>query len=252
VLDNAELAEPGYRARYGIETREVPTYPSEPTDDLFVLEREELVVATSALPIEAWRDAYNFGYLLAALWNQRVLQTTLHVVQFAIGIEIATFVDALLGANTPRLAAIRDELKRYTAAILEARATTLVVEGWGPRRREPVDGVCARVLDDPAAFYAEAADVAAAIVGREHVALIRDAVAWDAVQIPAAESVVAEFAHDWIVYTAQMGERPRPVPRRTSVRWTSWPTLPDRGAQLNGFLGLGWAKQPRGNVARLP
>src|SRR5262249_54598380 len=60
VLDNAELAEPWYRARYGIETREVPTHPAEPADDPFVVEHEELVVATSALPVEEWRHAHAF------------------------------------------------------------------------------------------------------------------------------------------------------------------------------------------------
>jgi hypothetical protein len=81
--------------------------------------------------------------------------------------------------------------------------------------------------------------------------LIRDAVAWDALQIPAAEPVVAEFAHDWLVYTSQMGERSRPLPHRISVRSTSLPMPSDRGRQLDAFLGLGWARQPRGLFERM-
>jgi Radical SAM superfamily/B12 binding domain len=249
VLDNAELAEPGYRARHGIETRRVPTWPPDPGDDPFVVEDEELVVGTRTLPVAAWCDAHAFGYLLSALWNQRVLQTTLHVMQFVLGIGAAALVDALLAAPSPRLAAIRAELARFSAAIVEGRATTLAVDGWGSRRREPLDAACARVLDDPAGFYAETAEVAAALAGGD-AALVRDAVAWDALQLPASEggAATAEFAYDWLAYAAQMGSRPRPDPRRIAVRAVPWPLGAERATRLDAFLALGWAKQPRGQI----
>lgn len=252
ILDNAELAEPDYRARYGIETRVVPTWPADPGEDPFVLEHEELVVATAALPVDAWREAYAFGYLLSALWNQRLLQTTVHVARFALAITVPALVDALLAAPTPRLAAVRAALGRYTQAILEARATTLVVDGWGHRRREPTDAVCAAVLDDPAAFYAEVADVVGGLATeRDHAAILRDAVRWDALQIPAAEPVVVDLAHDWLAYTAHMGERPAPARRPITVRATSWPSSTERAGVLDAFLGLGWSKRPRGTVERI-
>jgi radical SAM superfamily enzyme YgiQ (UPF0313 family) len=250
VLDNAELAEPGYLARHGIATRLVPALPADPDADPFVVEHEQLVVATATMPNPAWRDAFAFGFLLAALWNQRILQTTLHVMQFTLAIPAATLVDALLAAATPRLSAIRTELARFGEAISEARATTLAVDGWGPRRREPVDAVCARVLDDPAAFCAEAADVAAAIAGDGCAALIRDAVAWDA--LPLADAGCAELAHDWFAYAATMGERVPPTPSPTRARWTAWPAPIERTGRLDVFLGLGWAKQPRGVLERVP
>ena len=253
VLDNAELAEPAYRARHGIETRRVPTLPPDPTDEPHVVEDEELVVATRTLPVTAWCDAHAFGYLLSALWNQRLLKTTLHVMQFVLGIGAASVVDALLAAPSPRLVAIRVELARFSAAIVDARATTLPVEGWGTRRREPLDAACARVLDDPAAFYAEAADIAAGLAG-EHAALVRDAVAWDALEMAALDggATTTELAHDWLAYAAQMGSRPRPDPRRIAVRAVPWPLPVDRGARLDAFLAMGWSKQPRGQIECLP
>jgi radical SAM superfamily enzyme YgiQ (UPF0313 family) len=257
VLDNAELAEPAYRARHGIETRRVPTWPPDPGDDPYVVEDEELVVATRTLPLAAWCDAHAFGYLLSALWNQRVLQTTLHVLQFVLGIGAAALVDALLAAPGPRLAAIRAELARFSAAVVDGRATTLPVDGWGPRRREPLDGACARILDDPAGFYAEAAEIAAALAG-DAAALVRDAVAWDAVALPStavdldAVPTTAEFVHDWPAYVAHMGSRPRPDPRRIAVRVIPWPLAVERAARLDAFLALGWAKQPRGQIEPLP
>jgi radical SAM superfamily enzyme YgiQ (UPF0313 family) len=335
VLDNAELAEPAYRARFGIETRLVPTYPPDPAEDPFVLEHEELVVATDALPVADWCDAHAFGFLLAALWNQRVLQTTLHVATFALGIPVPTLVDALLAAPSPRLTAIRAELARFSAAILEARATTLAIDGWGTRRREPIDGVCARILEDADAFYAEVAAVAAGLVVAntpvdaaasapvdaaasapvdaaasapvdaaasapvdaaasvpvdaaasapvdaaasvpvdaaasvpvdaaasapvdaaasapvDAAAILRDAARWDALQIPHDGARELDFSFDWLAYVAAMGACPMPVRAPIRVRSTTWPTAMIREGQLDGFLGLGWAKLPRGTIERV-
>jgi hypothetical protein len=131
-------------------------------------------------------------------------------------------------------------------------ATTLAVDGWGPRRREPLDAACARMLDDPAGFYAEAAEVAAGLAEGD-AALVRDAVAWDALQLPASEdgAAMAELAYDWLAYAAQMGSRPRPELRRVAVRAVPWPLGAERAARLDAFLALGWAKQPRGQIERV-
>lgn len=268
VLDNAELAEPAYRARFGIETRLVPTYPPDPADDPFVLEYEELVVATRALPLDEWCDAHAFGFLLAALWNQRLLQTTIHVATFAVGIPVPALIDALLAAPSPRLHAIRAELARYSAAIVEARASTLAIEGWGARRREPIDAVCARILDEPEAFYAEVATVVtllardhegppsiadelAATRAGERAAMLRDATRWDALQMPHDHLRDVSFAFDWLAYTHAMGSRPEPARVAIAVRVTSWPAPASREGKLDAFLGLGWAKLPRGTIERI-
>lgn len=248
VLENAELAEPAYRARHGIETRSVPWLPPDPTEPAHVVEHEEIIVATSALPIAAWRDAYAFGYLLSALWNQRVLQTTIHVLRFALGVEVATFVDALLAATGPRLAAVRAALDRLSAAILAGEASTLPVEGAGPRRREPTDAVCAEVLADAAGFYAEVADAAAIVAGAAHAALVRDAVAWDSLQVLPSDGSLQtiRFSHDWRDYADRMGARPQPVVRPNQVQARAWPPSPlDPAGRLDTFLSLGWSKQPR-------
>jgi hypothetical protein len=242
VLENAELAEPEYRARHGIETRVITQRPANPAEDGHVEEREEVVVATAALPLDAWRDAFAFGYLLSALWNQRLLQTTLHVLRFALGADLGRFVDALLASQRPSLAGVRAELGRFTDAIAAGEAATLAVAGCGPTRREPADAVCARVLDDPAAFYAAVAEEAAAQVGAEHVALVRDAIAWDALQVAPAR---AQLAYDWLAYAAAMGSCPRPAPRPIWVRARSVSTPADPAARLDVFLALGWSKQPR-------
>ena len=250
VLENAELAEPAYRARYGIETRDIPQRPASPAEEVHVEEREEVVVATAAMPIDAWRAAFAFGYMLSALWNQRFLQTTLHVLRFALRADVTELVDALLASERPRLRAVREELRRFTDAIAGGEGATLAIEGWGATRREPTDAVCARILDDPAGFYAEAADEAARVVGAEHASMIREAVAWDALQIPQPGGS-ARFDHDWLAYAAEMGACPRPAAHPIRVKVRGMPCPSDPASRLDLILALGWSKQPRAWTERV-
>jgi hypothetical protein len=240
LLDNAELAEPEYRARWGVETRDLPQLPVDPSETPWVGEREEIVVATAAMPLSAWRESYAFGYLLSALWNQRLLQTTLHVLGFALGADLVAYVEALLAAEGPGLRAVRDELARFSDAIAGGEAAARAIDGWGPRRREPTDAVCARVLEDAARFFAEVAEETARFAGAAHAELVRDAVAWDALHI-APPSEPRRFAHDWLAYERDMGACPRPTAQPIEVRARSLTGPPD----LDVFLTLGWSKQPR-------
>src|SRR5262249_46730392 len=185
--------------------------------------------------------------LLSALWNQRLLQTTLHLLAFALATDVAAYVDALLASARPRLSAIRDELSRFARAIVDGEGSTLPVAGWGDQRREPTDGVCARVFDDADGFYAEAADEAARLVGRAHAALVREAVAWDALRIPRLTGAArtARFEHAGRAYEARMGSSPQPaagpiVVRATPARFTS-----DAAAQA---VALEWLKGVRSSI----
>src|SRR5262249_22633040 len=56
--ETAEMPEPQYRIRHGIETRLLPQRPTDPTVRPHVDESEEVVVATAAMPQAAWREAF--------------------------------------------------------------------------------------------------------------------------------------------------------------------------------------------------
>lgn len=236
ILENAEMAEPAYRARYGLETRRVPSWPADPATEMHVHEREELVVATASLSIEAWSSAHAFGSLMSAAWNQRLLQTTLHVIAFALEGAPDRFIDALLEAHEP----VRRELARFTDAILAEEAALLPVAGWGEHRRDAVDAVCACVFADPDAFFARAADAAEAVAGP----IAREAVAWDALRL-ATRSYTAAFAHDWLAYEAQMATRGQPRAEPIVVSATPPPEVPP------GPYALDARKHARATVTRI-
>ena len=245
ILVNAPMAAPAYRARWGLVTRSVPSVSREPADEPFVIEREEVVVGSSTMSVDEWRSAFAAGFLLAALANQRLLPTTLRVIQFALGGDIMAWIDSLLAARTPRLRTIRAELLRYADAILEERGMALPVPEFGDVRREPVEAVVARVVEDVTAFAAEAAAVAARSFP-DHADLLRDAVAWDVFAIPERFSAPATrcFTWDWPASVAST-EPPITGPITVHRSPPGWVASPSAGEYLDTFLALGWAKAVR-------
>jgi hypothetical protein len=249
ILVNAPMAEPAYRDRWGLITRMVPSAPRQPEDEPYVIEREEVVVGSHTMSVAEWRSAFALGFFLSALANQRLMPTTLHVIQFALGGDSVAWVGALLASHTRRLTAIRAELLRYADAILDEEGMVLPVAAFGDARRDVVEAVVARVVEDVAGFALEAAAVAADSFPN-HADLLRDAVAWDVLAVPERLAVPRTecFEWDWPAYVASMGDA-RGLPRRGSIAVrqlpSAWVASPTAGAYLDTFLALGWAKAPR-------
>lgn len=248
ILVNAEMAATAYRSQWGLITRTVPSEPRDPADESFVVEREEVVVGSHAMSVAEWRTAFVIGFLLAALANQRLLPTTVHVIQFALGRDSIAWIEALLAAGTPRLAAVRAELLRYADAILGQVGTALSVPGFGDTRRDAVEAVTARVLENVAGFASEVGDVTARMFS-DAVDMVCDVVAWDAFSLPErfASDDMRSFAWDWPAYVADMGARPQPTSRAITVRRSrhALASASTDAEYLDGFLALGWAKTAR-------
>lgn len=252
VLVNAELADPAERARHGLVTRVVPSLPRDAHEPVHVVEYEELIVGSHAMSVDAWRDAFAFGHLFAALVNQRLLATTLRLLGFALDVDLVVALDALLAAPSARLQAVRGAVLRHADAILAGEGVALAAPGYGPTRREATETACAAALDDWAAFSTEIADVLTRLVPEQARALVRDAIAWDSLQIPArvdasrpaSPATTSTFAYDWPRWRAADHHRPARahlVVRRDLPAWSG----ADPGPWLDTFIALGWSKSPR-------
>ncbi|MCC6620218.1 MAG: radical SAM protein [Deltaproteobacteria bacterium] len=253
ALVNAELADPAYRARWGLVLREVPSLPRLASDEVYVVERELVVVGSDAMPVAEWRTSYAFGYLFAALVNQGLLATTLRLLAFVLHADVVALVDALLAAATPILAAIRTSLLGFADAVLAGLATTLPLDGYGPTRREPVEAVCALALGAPHdAFADEVMTALAPHLPSEDRALVREAIAWDALHLPrhgARARDTTTFTRDWWDWSPSEGRLPAPA--RFVVHRTPFPWAAERAeVWLDTFVSLGWSKTPRTLVER--
>jgi hypothetical protein len=200
------------------------------------------------MSVGEWRQAFTAGFLFSALANQRLLPTAMHVIQFALRRDPVAWIDALLSAGTPRLAAIVAELTRFADAILDEQGAALPVDGFGEACRDPSEGVAARVLENVTAFAREIAAASATWLP-EHAELLRDVVLWDAMSIPGrgASAEVRSFRWDWPAYLAAQDSCPQPLLRAITVRCVpgNWAAAPSAATYLDSFLAFGWSKTAR-------
>jgi len=246
LLVNAELADPITIARYRLETRDVPSLPFEVDEPVHVEERERIVVGSDTMSVDAWRDAYVFGYLFASVVLQGLLATPLRLMRYALGLPLVPAVDALARADTPRLAALRETLARRADAILASESILAPIDGLGSKRREPLDAVCAEVLLDLPSFAREAEAVLRRFVPDDMHALLGEAIAWDLLHAPEhrARDEVHTFEHDWRDWQAADARTPARVRTRVERRVLPFVHAP-RPLWFDSFIAIGWAKGPR-------
>ncbi len=102
VLPNAEMGDPDYQAKYGMEIVESEiTYfhgmKMDLNDD--VPETQELVIATHAMPREDWRRTCAFSWMTTLLHFYKLMQIPFIVAHATTGISYREMVEAFLNAD---------------------------------------------------------------------------------------------------------------------------------------------------------
>lgn len=254
LIDNAELGSPASRARHGLVTRRCRWPSSTPGWDPVVDEQQEVVVGTSALPVEDWARAFRYAFLAAALYNLRLLRVVLRHVGEGLGLDLRAYVAQLDAAvaTAPAgtvYATLRAELDRFAGSILAGGPFALPPPG-DPDAPGASDDSAAPVYVDEAlahvalarydAFLAETAAhtrafVAGAGAAAPGAAAGDDALGDDALaeafryqalitprwgeRAPREEA----FAHDWPAYVAAGGTGAALAARAVTVRFTPPP-----------------------------
>lgn len=260
MLENAEMASPEDRARYGLQTRwlTVASFHREEAAEA-VPEEEEIVVATAALPPDEWRRAYKYGYFLAAAHNLRLLDVVLQVAWRAAGVELRGFLESLLarmGAAPPgsALAAVDEALERHADAVQEGRAMVLPAEGTGRHLWAVEDAVLVAALASGGSFWSEVGQFAGDELSGEAAELVVEAVRYQRFLSPLpgeAEPREERFAWDLPAWRRQppSAQGPRAARSPVQLRFTPAPGLAMQ-RDLKGFalawLGAVHARQPLG------
>ena len=142
LLENTEMAAPAARDRHGLQTRlcrlEIPRrtglYES-------VTEYEEIVVGTNTLPRPDWERAFDFGYLLCALYNQRLADVVLNFLRSTVRVDPKTLLEWVIRSanaqNAPTLHTVLDTLSQYRRDILRGDPAVRPLEGFGEYLWEP-------------------------------------------------------------------------------------------------------------------
>ncbi len=122
VLPNAEMGDPEYQRRFGMQTvRQQMLNVHHSVDEIDEIpEWLPIVVATDAMAPEAWRRAKVFAWLTDLVYFDRVLQVPLAVLSARHDIPLREFVDRLIDADprsAPTVAAAVAAMVDHASAI---------------------------------------------------------------------------------------------------------------------------------------
>lgn len=99
ILVNSEMGEEKYLKKYGIKTVEIPIFQQHVTPDTsdhHVIEYENIVVATDAMPLEDWRRAYEFAWAILCFHYLGIFQMIAILLYGAYNVSFRSFYEALI------------------------------------------------------------------------------------------------------------------------------------------------------------
>lgn len=165
VLINAEMGDPAYQARYGIE--KVPLQIVYQHDDLKISRTEEVheyletIIATKDMPRDDWRRVRVFAWLTELLHFNRLLQVPFILMAQHYGFSYRRLVEAFMDIDPERYPTLYEtlrELETHAAAIQSGEPEFVPSEKflgiWWPADQHALIGIVARKRH--AAFYQEA------------------------------------------------------------------------------------------------
>ena len=161
VLPNAEMADPDYRERYGLETRMTRAAPlRQKVLNREVYETDETIVATKTMPLSDWRRAYCFGYLLRVFHNMKLAFDVIEFLRAEYAVSPKHFVEYIIetvrnSSKDSVLALMLSELDRAIESILAEEDNTLTVDQFPGYHWEPHELVFLKAFNHPEAFYRE-------------------------------------------------------------------------------------------------
>ena len=166
TLENAEMSEPDYRERYGIETRWCEVAMARRTNDnVTVNEEEEIIVGTKSMPIEDWKKSFLFGYMTNCLANLRLGHVIINHLRLELGLSVRAYIEYLIENGDGPIRLMVETLRGFQDSILASKSSVMQVPGFGPRYWEPHEAAYLVASREPLSFHAELEALTSAFTG---------------------------------------------------------------------------------------
>jgi radical SAM superfamily enzyme YgiQ (UPF0313 family) len=135
ILPNAEMGDPVYQAKYGMETIEtkiINIHGERIERDDDVAEVQDLVIATASMPRAEWARTRAFCWMTALLHFDKLFQIPLMVSNQHTGLSYRSMIEAFMqvGPSSPTLAGIRDLFLQEAAGIQQGGAEYTYSAEW--------------------------------------------------------------------------------------------------------------------------
>jgi radical SAM superfamily enzyme YgiQ (UPF0313 family) len=244
ILPNAEMGDPDYQKRYGMETvvsKIINIHGS--LEDEEIYEEQQLVIATSAMPREDWVRTRAFCWMTAFLYFDKILQIPLTVVRECCGAEYRDLLELFTEhdiSSLPILTRCRDFFQSEAEKIQNGGPEYVHSEDWlniwWPADEYALIQLCAANQLD--AFYAECEELLSRFLKEEFLELPAELL-HDAIRLNAGlmkrpfqtDDLDIELSLNiWEFYQAVLAGQNLPLEcrpskhhiDRTSVRWQTW------------------------------
>lgn len=135
ILPNAEMADPDYRTKYGIESivSKVVNIHGSLDEVEEVFEEQELVIATSTMPRPEWVRTRAFSWMTALLYFDKVFQIPLTIVRESCGLGYRELLESFTEGDLsglPTLAEVRDFFRAEAKKIQEGGPEYVHSKEW--------------------------------------------------------------------------------------------------------------------------
>ncbi len=161
LLDGTEMALDAFRERYGIETRtsRVMMARHELVDG-GVEETEQIIVATSSLPVEDWERAFAFVYMSLTLYNFRLAFFPLNYLRAEYDIDIGDVIEYIIseaedGATFPVIHQAVAAIREGSESILNEQPYFASLDFMGRRSFDVHETALLFILNNKDEFYEE-------------------------------------------------------------------------------------------------
>lgn len=213
VLPNTDLAEPEYLRRFGVQTRVIDLteiHGRLRTDD-WVKEREEIVVATAAMPPADWQEALLFSWMTMLMHSLKLGFFVLAWMVHRFGIRHSELLEFLArGAfdrdDHPLLAREVAEFTRKVERLRAGQGRGCVLRDYGDIYWDEEEASFLRLSRDFDAFYEELRSVVLDFLDARRLAVdleeLDEVIRFQSLSIPRPDGArtVARFERDWLAW----------------------------------------------------
>jgi radical SAM superfamily enzyme YgiQ (UPF0313 family) len=246
ILPNAEMGDPEYQRRHGlvtIETNTINIHGSIGESAEGITETQQLVIATGAMPKEAWVETRTYAWLAAFLYFDKILQIPLLLVHEQCGVGYRELFERFARVDDdryPTLASIHRFLRDKARDIQQGGPEYCLSDRWLPiwwpadeylLIQLSVDGKLHAFYDEAERLLQEVAAGAATPIAPR---LLHDAVRLNEQLLKqpfqSADAAVDLSHNIWEYYRSIVVGEPMPLERRsvryridrTSKTWSAW------------------------------
>lgn len=163
VYPNTDLADPGYREKFGIKTRRGALREIHGTirDRAWVTEYQEFVCETASMPNSVWREMHVFSILVMLFHSLKLGMFVLSYLSEKYGIEYVSFIEFLQHSRDEFPdTLIAEELghyERYIDGLMNGQGRGIEFPKYGPLYWDVEEAGFLRVTERKRRFYEEIA-----------------------------------------------------------------------------------------------